>query len=92
MDNLLLLSIYIKCTTNSNRKSDKNLITTKAKDVLKVGLSPSHKICFICFNESPYNDKTFFYFILKVLFVLKIFRFLSWLFGHVENTAWLEER
>ena len=26
-----------------------------------------------------------FYFILKVLFVLKIFKFLSWLFGHVEK-------
>ena len=27
---------------------------------------------------------------LKALFVLKIFRFLSWLFGHVEKTARLE--
>ena len=26
-----------------------------------------------------------FYFILKVLFVLKIFKFLSWLFSHVEK-------
>ena len=30
------------------------------------------------------------YFILKALFVLKIFKFLSWLFGHVEKMAWLE--
>ena len=34
--------------------------------------------------------KNVFYFILKALFVLKIFKFLSWLFGHVEETAWLE--
>ena len=34
--------------------------------------------------------KNDFYFILKALFVLKIFKFLSWLFGHIEKTAWLE--
>ena len=34
--------------------------------------------------------KNAFYFILKVLFVLKIFKFLSWLFSHVERTGWLE--
>ena len=28
--------------------------------------------------------------ILKALFVLKMFKFLSWVFGHVEKTAWLE--
>ena len=31
------------------------------------------------------NDGKFFYFPLKALFVLKIFIFLSWLFGHVEK-------
>ena len=30
------------------------------------------------------------YFILKALFVLKTFKFLFWLFGHVEKTTWLE--
>ena len=34
--------------------------------------------------------KNAFYFILKAFFVLKIFKFSSWLFGHVEETAWLE--
>ena len=29
-------------------------------------------------------------FILKALFVLKIFKFLPWLFGHVEKKAWLQ--
>ena len=56
--------------------------------------SDSHlpkKICFICFNESLLKMvKNAFYFVLKALFVLKIFKFLSWLFGHVEKTAWLE--
>ena len=33
-----------------------------------------------------------FCFILKALFVLKIFKFLVWNFGHVEETAWLESK
>ena len=31
-----------------------------------------------------------FYFILKALFILKMFKFLSWHLGHVERTTWLE--
>ena len=54
---------------------------------IKIGLS---NICAICFIESPLKMiKNDFYFILKALFGLKIFK-LSWLFGHVEKTAWLE--
>ena len=34
--------------------------------------------------------KNDFYFILNALFILKISKFLSWLFGHVEKTAWLD--
>ena len=34
--------------------------------------------------------KNAFYFILKALFVLKIFKFLSRPFGHVGKAAWLE--
>ena len=33
-------------------------------------------------------QKNAFYFILKALSVLKIFRFLSWHFGHAEKTTW----
>ena len=45
----------------------------------------------ISFNDSPSKlMKNSFYFIIKVLFVLKIFKFLSWFFGHAEKTAWLE--
>ena len=50
-----------------------------------------NKIPFICLNESPLKMmKNAFYFILKTLFVLEIFKFLSWLFNHAEKTAWLE--
>ena len=44
--------------------------------LLKVGLSPSKKTCFTCFIESTLKlMKNPFYFILKTLFVLKIFKF-----------------
>ena len=36
--------------------------------------------------------KNAFNFILKALFVLKIFKILSWFFGHEEITAWLENK
>ena len=46
---------------------------------------------YICFNDSPLKTmKNAFYFILKALSVLEIFKFLSWHFDHVEKTAWLE--
>ena len=59
--------------------------SNKKSQPFKVGLSPS-KNCFICFDESPLKVmKNPFYCILKVLFVLKICKFLSWLFGYVEK-------
>ena len=58
------------------------------KNLFKAGLAPSKKILFICFNKSPLKmTKNVFYFILKALFVLRIFKFLCWHFGHVEETA-----
>ena len=54
---------------------------------IKVGLSPSKKICIISLIESPLKMmENVFYFVLKGLFVLKIFKFLSQQFGHVEKT------
>ena len=54
----------------------------------KVGLSLFKNILFICFNESPLKMmKNAFYFILKALFILKIFKFLSGHFGHVVKMA-----
>ena len=45
---------------------------------LKVGLLPSKKNIFICFNDSLAKIiKNAFYFILEALFVLKIFKPLS---------------
>ena len=44
-------------------------------------------------TESPLKMmENAFYFTLKFLFVLKIFKLLSSLFGHVEKTARLERR
>ena len=58
---------------------------------MKAGFFPFKKNCFICFNENPSKMiKDAFYFILKALLVLEIFKFLSWLFGPVEKMAWLE--
>ena len=46
------------------------------------------KNCFICFNESPLKImKSAFYFILKALLILKMFKFLCWLFGHVKKSG-----
>ena len=46
---------------------------------------------FFCFKGSPLKVmENVFYFILKGFFVLKIFNFLSWLYGHVEKRAWWE--
>ena len=52
--------------------------------ILKAELSPSKKKLFICFNESPFKMmKNGFCFILRAFLVLKIFKFLSWRFGHI---------
>ena len=46
---------------------------------------------FICFNENLLKImKNAFYFILKALFILNKFKLLSWHFGHIEKTTWLE--
>ena len=50
---------------------------------LKVVLSPSKKL-FYFLQWKPFN----FYFFLKALFIPKVFKSLSWLFGHVEKMAW----
>ena len=61
---------------------------TNLKNLLKLD---SYQKCVICFIESPLKMiKNAFYLILKALFILNIFKFLSWLFAYVEKTAWLE--
>ena len=50
----------------------------RQQGVFKVRLLPSKKICVICVIESPLKVmKNAFYFILKAIFVLKIFKFLT---------------
>ena len=57
-----------------NNKKDDNKNNTYNN--IKVGLSPSKKNYFICFNESPLKMmKNAFYFILKAPFVLKYLNF-----------------
>ena len=69
---------------------DLHLLYKHVLDYLKSNSQLSKKK-IICFNDSPSKMmKNAFYFILKALFVLKIFKFLSWFFGHVEKTAWSE--
>ena len=58
---------------------------------MKFGLSKLPKKDFYLFQSKPFkNDEKCFSFILKTYFVLKLFKYLSWVFGHVEKTAWLE--
>ena len=58
---------------------------------LKVGLSPFKKVCVIFFTESTLKMmKKAFYFILKAFFILRILKFLSWLFGRVKKMSWLD--
>ena len=72
-------------------KQIKQIFFGKWETDFKVGLSPSKKVCVICFTERPLKLKrNSFYLILKALFVVKIFKFISWVFGHAGKTAWLE--
>ena len=57
---------------------------------VKVGLSPSKDLRYLLQWKPCKNDEKCFYFILEALFVLKIFKFLSWPFGHADKTAWSE--
>ena len=81
--NLLFSTILRKaCKRSGNFRNSEGIQNSLAKYTspekratdytLKVGLSPSRKICFICFNESFLKMmKNTFYFISKALFVLK---------------------
>ena len=62
------------------------------KLVIKNGLPFSKKIAFVCFNKKPFkNDEKCVLFPVKMsLFVLKISKFLSWLFWLCKR--WLDEK
>ena len=85
----LLFLIYINDLHNASSvlklvilADDTNLFLSNedVNKLFKVKLSPSKKFFLICLNYSPSKTmKNAFYFILKALFVLKIFKYLSWL-------------
>ena len=59
---------------------------TLTERFFKIGISPSKKVAFIYFNESPLKMmKKKAYFKLKAFSILEIFKFLSRLFGYVEK-------
>ena len=60
------------------------ILLNKSPGKFKVRISTSKKQCFSCFNEAPLKMmKNVCYFILKLLFVLRIFTFLFLNFGQV---------
>ena len=55
-----------------------HILTLVPLPYINVGVSPSKKICVICFIKNPLKMmKNALYVILKALFVLMLFRFLS---------------
>ena len=88
---LQFYSLWEKKTTTFEFRGRK-----KIKDkLIKPNSHFPKKICFICFDESPENENKKWwknYFILKTHSPLKLFKFLSWLFDHLEKTTWLERR
>ena len=78
--NALLLSLYFLLTFTKLLQQTVKLI----KSVLS-GLRQFMP------TKSPLKTiRNAFYLTLKALSICKMFRFLSWLFGHVERTSWLE--
>ena len=78
--------VQIRCISKSGRLI---YCVLQITDTLNLSRNLTfQKMFFICFNDSFSKlMKNYFYFILKALFVLKIFKFLSGLFEHVEKTA-----
>ena len=79
----MVFSVYIyKCYKyNTTLLEKKSKMIFSRKNTLKDALSSLRQYLAI---ESPLKMmKNAFYFILKALFFLQIFKFLSWLFGHV---------
>ena len=67
------------CQNSNNTKLNHRLFPLQLRSK-----SDSHlpkKLFFICFNESPLKLIKNAYIMLKALFFLEIFKFLSWLFG-----------
>ena len=84
-----------RTTPNDNKRGGSRTAATSKIErfviIVKVGLSPSKKIYFYLFQWKPVKNDENAYFILKALFVLEIFKFLSWLFGRVEKNGLIRE-
>ena len=88
--NVFCIYYFICCLRTHSWYALPNLYF-KFRNLIEVRVLPSKIICVICLIESPLKMmKKAFYLNLKALFVLKIFKFLSQLFHHVGETAWLE--
>ena len=79
---------FIRTISKFNRMHSGNLFRIALPNMwllvlIKGPLSGLRK--FLATESSLKITKNAFYFTLKALFVLKIFKFLSWLFGHVEK-------
>ena len=83
------ISCYFSCYLCWNNQM---LLYNLYTFTFKVGLSPLKKKYFTCFNESPLKIiKNGFYFVIKPLFALKIFKFLSLQFGNVGKNDLIRE-
>ena len=97
-----IFDIYLKDYAKKVLKIDRSIVIENLKSVPPCPTMKLHKSPLLMANimQSQVRDnfgnwkpwknmKNAFYFILKALFLLKIFKFLSWVFGHVEKTVWL---
>ena len=72
----------------STHNAGKSVVAEKFIRTLNSDSHLPKKFLFICFNKTPLKImKNAFYFISKALSVFKIFKFLSWHFRQVEETA-----
>ena len=73
--------------------SSLKLFSKSDSHLLKKFVLFASKKCFICFNERPLKMmENVFYFFLKALFILKIFKFLSQFFGHIEKIGLIRNK
>ena len=77
---LIFITVSPRGLRGKHRKTNHNDLKLDSQKKKKKLKKTFQKNCFIYFNESPLNMvknvKKDFYFILKILFVLKIFKFL----------------
>ena len=69
-------------------KLHKNLLLIA--NIVKGAVLPLRQ--FLATENRRRLKKNTFYFIFKALVVIKMFKFLSWLFGHIEKMVWLKEK